>query len=720
MMGHPVRREVVPSLRIPLLVPTTTYLSVDLPTLVARDSSSTSTSTSSSSSSEKATSNLDTTVLPVVLGAGVPIVCAIIAFIILHRRHVKKLLREDANDKHKSLDFGMDDVNPRRTKPDSGGMPQMMEPSHGKGLSLDVYPYLMPPGLHSPRDSIHSISRSIDDDKYRPATFITNDNASIMSYPRSRDDASSVAGSTTRFGASEEPNSGLLRNAQRMSRSSPPLHRRPSEAPTSPPPAHLHQDYPGPIPGMNPYPVQHGDQAHGVAVGSPHADSNIHERAASPSESEPQFNLPEPQFNLPESQFNFGSASELHFETPAHAHGNDSNTFDEDRPNFPLSDSVPSHHELEPAQASAVQLPRISFPASDITSSDYGDDHRKSELMIPEVNIHGAAEAEHHQYQHQQEPNKIPEFPEEPQNLEPAYDAHRDTRRMTLGVRPLPPEDPADNPEQRANRIRSFYKEYFDDSKRETTYYEDYGSEFYEGSYVYDPTNGDYFDAAPPAPFAEPVGRRAMTPPPRAPPRFQGAARHMATNSAGNNGFGGPGPRAFSSASGHPGPRGPRRAKPPAALQALPTPLQVLPTPHMLKDDAILTAAAFAPGKSFRDQQAGRPETPTGGLQPYSPALRAHTPLMSSFDDLAVIPSAHALRKSGTYTSLDFAPPPRFKNSDSGSDAGSIRSNRTGISNTHQNNIRLGNYRVSRLPTDMVGTRDDMMTSLRPDMDLTR
>ncbi|KAJ5556886.1 hypothetical protein N7494_000801 [Penicillium frequentans] len=697
MMGH-IRRDVIPSHRLPLLVPTTTDLGVGFPSLVVRSDS---TSTSTSTSNEKATSNLDTTVLPVVLGAGVPIICAIIAFIILHKRHVKKLMHEDANDKHKSLDFGLDDVNPHRQKKVPNGMPQMMEPSHTKGLSLDVYPYLMPPGLHSPRESIHSISRSIDDDKYRPATLITNDNASVMSFPRNRDDASSVAGST-RFG-SEEPNAGLLRNAQRMSRSSPPLHRRPSHEPTSPTPAHLHQDYPGPASGMAPYPVEHNEPARGVALGSPAGDSNLHERAISPP-------APEPQFNLPESQFNFNSASELHFDTPVHAQGNNSNTSYEDRPNFPLPDSMQAH-QPEPTQAPTMQLPRISLPVSDITTSDYGDDHRKSELMIPEVNIHSAEEAEH-----QQETNKMPELPEEPQTLDPVYDTHRDTRRLTLGVRPLPPEDPADNPEQRANRIRSFYKEYFDDSKRETTYYEDYGPEFYEGGgYVYDPTNGDYFDAAPPAPFAEPIGRRAMTPPPRAPPRFQGAARHMATNSAGNNGFGGPGPRAFSSASGRvPGPKAPRPRMPP------PAPLQVLPTPHMLNDDSILTAAAFAPGKSFRDQQAGRPETPTGGMQPYSPALRAHTPLMSSFDDLAVIPSPHALRKSGTFTSLDFAPPPRFKNQDGGSDAGSIRSNRTGISNTHQNNIRLGNYRVSRLPAGMVGTRDDMMTSLRPTMDLTR
>lgn len=59
----------------------------------------------------------------------------------------------------------------------------------------------------------------------------------------------------------------------------------------------------------------------------------------------------------------------------------------------------------------------------------------------------------------------------------------------------------------------------------------------------------------------------------------------------------------------------------------------------MLKDDSIMMAADFAPGKSFRDQREGRPETPTGGMRPYSPAIRAHTPLASAFDELAVIPS---------------------------------------------------------------------------------
>ncbi|KAJ5281370.1 hypothetical protein N7478_006742 [Penicillium angulare] len=690
VIEFPVEGNAFPSDLFPLPVPTPTEFG--LPSLIARADS-----TSTGSSGEKSTSNLETTVLPVVLGAGVPVLCAIVILIVLHRRHVKKLMREDADDKHRSLDFGLDPVNTTRRK-QHPGMPQMVEPTHTKGLSLDVHPYLVPPGLHGSRDSLHSISRSIDDDKYRPATFIPQDNMSIRSYPRTRDDASSVAGST-RFGQSEEPNSGLLRNASRMSRSSPPRHHSPIEAPE---PTHhplaqqeTHRDYLGPLPGLPSTSFsEHDEQRHDAAMGVA-----AHERAASPQE-------PQHHIEMPEPQFNFSSSPDLHFDSPSHSHSNDAELHDIDHLNFPLPNAVSSHHESEVAQTSTMQLPRISLPASDITSSDYGDDHRKSEFTIPEVNVHNAEEADHHQ-------EKLPELPEEPPALEKPYDSHRDTRRLTLGVRPLPPEDPADNPEQRANRIRSFYKEYFDESKRETTYYEDYGPEFYEGGgggYAYDPATGEYFDAAPPPmPFAEPMGRRAMTPPPRAPPRFQGAARHMATNSAGFSGYGGPGPRAFSSAS-----NGPRRPMPP------PAPLQVLPTPHMLKDDSFLMAAEFAPGKNFRDQQSGRPETPTGGSRPYSPAIRAHTPLMSSFDDLAVIPSAHALRKSGTYTSLDFAPPPRFKNQDSGSDAGSIRSNRTGINNTHMNNIRMGNYRVSRLPGDMVGTKDDMMSSLRPAWDMKR
>ncbi|KAJ5810927.1 hypothetical protein N7447_010443 [Penicillium robsamsonii] len=671
VMRNHLRRDVIPPNRLPFLVPTTSSIATKLPSLVPRAEAST------AITGEKPTSNLTTTVLPVVLGAGLPILCAIIVLIVLHRRHVKKLMREDAMDKHKSLDFGMDTVGPATRRNGPNGMPPMSEPNHTKGLSLDVGPYLMPPNLNGSPESLHSLS--IDDDKYRPAT------ASIRSYPRGhRDDASSFAGS--RFG--DDGSSGLLQNAQRMSRSDPPVYSSPTESHARSP-VNKHNDYLGQVPGVTHPPAA---QRPGMAIGSPNGN-----RIASPE--------PLPHVDS-SSGLNFGLDE---------TYGNTYNNQHEGRLNFPLPEPSQSQ-DLNHGQVPASQLPRISLPASDVTTSDYGDD-RKSQYNLPAVNVHGTEDLQQHNAPSHD--NKHPELPEEPQNLDAAYDSRRDTRRMTLGLRPLPPEDPADNPEQRANRIRSFYKEYFDESKggQEPTYYEDFGPEFYENEgnsagFIYDPTTGEYYDASHgAAPFAEPITRRAMTPPPRAPPRFQGAARHMATNSAGG---GMPGPRAFSSASGRmPGPRGPKKPIPP------PSPLHVLPTPHMLTDDSFMMAMDFAPANGFKDRRAGRPETPTGGVRPYIPGVRAHTPLVSAFEELAVMPSPHALRKSGTFTNLDFVPPPRFKNEGgTGSDAGSIRSARTVVSAHHQNNIRMGNYRVSRLPAEAVGTRDDMMATLRPKWDM--
>ena len=82
--------------------------------------------------------------------------------------------------------------------------------------------------------------------------------------------------------------------------------------------------------------------------------------------------------------------------------------------------------------------------------------------------------------------------------------------------------------------------------------------------------------------------------------------------------------------------------------------------------------------------------------------------------DCILIINSHMLRKSGTFTALDFAPPKKFRDADTMSDAGSIRSNRSGVSAMQLGAIRNGAYRVSRLPQDMVFTRDDLATTLKP------
>ena len=82
--------------------------------------------------------------------------------------------------------------------------------------------------------------------------------------------------------------------------------------------------------------------------------------------------------------------------------------------------------------------------------------------------------------------------------------------------------------------------------------------------------------------------------------------------------------------------------------------------------------------------------------------------------------SRHHLRRSGTFTALDFAPPPRFRDADGGSDAGSIRSGRSGRSNRSTSsrmqvhNIRAGAYRVSRIPKELVGTQNEFAAILKP------
>jgi hypothetical protein len=153
---------------------------------------------------------------------------------------------------------------------------------------------------------------------------------------------------------------------------------------------------------------------------------------------------------------------------------------------------------------------------------------------------------------------------------------------------------------------------------------------------VFDPATGSFVVAQPQMPFAQPVTRRAMTPPPRAPPRFRSGSNprgpHMSNGSMSSSGRFMP-PRNMSSMSGRlPGPRAPL---PP------PAPLSSLPTPSKLKEDSmVFNALDFAPPVSYRERQNGmRPDSPLGAPRPYSPSVRPHTPLVSAYDDLAVMPS---------------------------------------------------------------------------------
>lgn len=55
---------------------------------------------------------------------------------------------------------------------------------------------------------------------------------------------------------------------------------------------------------------------------------------------------------------------------------------------------------------------------------------------------------------------------------------------------------------------------------------------------------------------------------------------------------------------------------------------------------------------------------------------------------------------------------------DSRSDAGSIRSNRSAMSAAQLHSIRAGAYRVSRIPQEIGGTKQELAGTLRPQWDM--
>ncbi|KAF2101088.1 hypothetical protein NA57DRAFT_17562, partial [Rhizodiscina lignyota] len=621
----------------------------------------------------------------------IPVVICIIGCIYLHRRYLQRQKREDNDSRHKSLDFGLEVARKfsKRGKKGQQKIPEMsvtdFEKSvrHGRGLSMDAditSPYILPAALKGSRESIHSLSRSMNDeyDPYRPVTMVSGDNSSIR-HPRGRggDNESTMTDSSR---GTDAFTAGLLKNAKGMSASPPPRgdsmspNRNESmspslsaatfskevEIPSNPPPP--------PEPPANAY-----------------LKNTVYQKEAlSPPTTEPE--------------------RDSYFEKNAQTFLSDDTYVPPPRS---ASSRAPALNQSPPK--SQPSLPQIDVQEHDFSNTDWHQGQDQSRALPPRGQSLQDSQTP------QQEP--VPR----PRNLgvdQPDNSNHR----LSISVRPLPPEDPSEDAEMRANRIRSFYREYFDDSGKhpveempqnpyaQQDYYEDYGQEFLNDGAVFDPETGQFVVAS--KPFSEPVTRRAMTPPPRAPPRFKGGARgHNSGGSLHSTGTFATPPRGHSAMSN----RGfqPKPKRPLAPLQ----PLKSLPTPHLLKDDTnlIFSAADFAPPVSYRDRQAGRrPDSPLGTARPYSPSVKAFTPLTTSLDDLTVMPSPHLLRKSGTFTALDFAPPTKFRDIDSGSDVASMRSGRSGLSQAQVYNIRAGAYRVSRIPKELAGTKDELSTSLKP------
>lgn len=590
---------------------------------------------------------------------------------------------EDA-EKYKSMDFGTD-LRYGGGKKGKKGDPEMtamggLQPGHkGRGLSLDDQPYLFPAARNS-QESLVSITRSVMDADHRyqlhafgkegEASSIRSQSALARRGTESTDGADAhLVGHAQAFGKSAPPRGNSLGPADQgypsiqepekamiaANQYDPP---RPNFqaglAPTGPDsreslieqgafrksnnylgnfinsrePSMIEEEKPAPKPKL-----VHLDSSASTLVGSPGSDTS------------PKISITEPY------------AGQTTPAAPRHSPAEKALPVD---PRENIHSMVGSVHDAN--TNSFMQPNNTNSFMSDGDSSMYGDtsmnvtapSFRDSEASNYTVPTRGQSLAA-----------PLGEIQEQRESMflgEGLNDFNQDNQRLSVLMRPLPHDDPSENPEERANRIRSFYKEYFDESKGgapgqagrpppmpqqppRTDYYEDYDTEYLNNAYtVYDTEQQGFVVGG--APFAQPITRRAMTPPPRAPPRN---FRSRASSQASQSQYGGRGPPRGQSSMSNFRSQGPYSQQGPGSERGRtqkrnlppPTPLMSLKTPHLLKDDsALYTTMDLAPPPSFRDRQAGRrPDSPLGVERPYSPVVRAYTPLQGAYEELSPMPS---------------------------------------------------------------------------------
>ncbi|OLN95392.1 hypothetical protein CCHL11_04753 [Colletotrichum chlorophyti] len=718
--------------------------------------------------------------LPIALGISVPIVGALCLIFYFHRRNMKKQQQEDATDPNRGLDFGLGE-----TSSDKGGKGKRKSMMfREKGMSVDTKrrqlsmdmnlssPYLLPPGVQNSQDSLHSLARNLhtNEDPYRPvAQYANSDVGSIRSF---KPDGSSVYSRS----ASQKRGSSMTARTNMTQNTLPP---RQNSLPR-PPPATAD-------PFATPKSRSGSPNLEIMSPTSPVIVSPTSPVIRSPLVAEPI--IPEIDTVPYPDDRNGGSLPQIPDvpePAPVARKGLPSNprpsagaavpqAREADGSALPAADQT----QLPASSAIGLGLDEVNFPApsqslSPPAGSSLPASPRPQKESAPAA-LPGVVLEETNAYdRYDQNQDHEDEYEERGRSQRRSVNMNnresraldvpgQDNKRLSVGFRPLPPDEvmESEDPEERANRIRSFYKEYFDPDNPNQggppvpplprapprgpapggpQYYEDYDPNYNGG-----PGGDAYFDPETNSfvmPYAQPVSRRAMTPPPngsrfRGPPPPRVMHGSMGGGRMASPGPGGrrPPPRAGSAMSSRLGPSRPgsdmssqytprpgssvsNRMGAPRQKPKGPPPadLTTLPNPSKLKDDsfAIMNPLDFAPPETFADRARGRSQSPAGERRPYAVNVPVHSPLVSSFEEMPAMPSPHMLRKSGTFTALDFAPPRKFKDGDTMSDAGSIRSNRSGISAVQNAAIRSGAGRVSRLPGDQVFTTAALQDQLKP------
>lgn len=581
-------------------------------------------------------------------------VCVLIYF---HRRNVKRQAQEDGDPHHRSLDFGLGDAGSNKSKRKSKlGALGGEKPKRTRGLSMDMNlssPYLLPDHVQGSRESMSSLAKTLqqtEHDPYRPVTTYMSETGSVRSFEKGgRYTPSVITTSTKRMSRQSYAHpmspSGFPQPPRQNSYPKSPL--TPSaassvtvveEMPQPPAPIPEHDTMPTPPPQTELPPVPTIPQIRQPAPVAQRGAPVNHEMT------------PVQEFDLPDFSNNAKreSVDELNLRAAA-----------------PANDGGVGLGLLNGPQQAPQSAPVAEVTISASEDVNAGPAHQSVQAVIEHTEDYA-------DFDYAAVSGAAAEHDEEPRGRARARESglvvpQQDGRRLSVGLRPLPPDEliESEDPETRANRIRSFYKEYFDDSKQDANRATRYGGgadNNYMGDAAYfDPDSNQFI-----MPYAQPVARRAMTPPPSG-SRFPGprgpgprGPGPMGPRGPGPFGPGGPrhhsgsisgmpragtsmsyGPRPGSSASAR-GPRSgsamsgkPRKPMPP------PSPLSTLPTPGKLTDDhfALINAADFAPPESYQDRAAGRSQSPLGERRAYAPKLPASSPLISSFDEMAALPS---------------------------------------------------------------------------------
>lgn len=656
--------------------------------------------------------------------SSIPIVAIIAVLLYLHYRVGRKAKQEDDQNPHKNLDFGLDDApvgkGAKANRMSVLGGREKDHPSRYRQMSMDLNlssPYLLPPALHSSRESMHSLARSLhqgDDDPYRPVAQLTADGASSRS-PSRGPDGGSIYSSESRqqrrsllgpnpFGGPQGPRQSLGPKDA--------AHRKPQPMPpristASPAPSFAKDPFRSPSERSVDTSSYPDEQDFSVVP----TDSQIREPAPAAHLLSDKA-LPQRQDSDPNSQPGGGVVQQNRLNgriqsQQATIHERGPSAIDHEAiraksppqqlATLPVSPPTINSSIVSPQPQHAVQPP-VAAPIQE-EPLEYYDDY----AHMPESNY------DHQEYNGYEDDRGRTQY-RESSYYEPEQHGQtglevpqQDARRLSVGVRPLPSDEVLDteDPETRANRIRSFYKEYFDDSKDPNgqprqfsnqpmpplpqqyqqqqqqpqqqheyypqggnEYYEDYGHDYAAGAEdpYYDPSSNAFV-----MPYAQPVARRAMTPPPsgsrfqgpRAPPRgYHGSMGDMNMGMQGNPGPPRPGssssrqgpprpgtaqssawgrPRAESSLSAY----GRGRNGPPRKQLPPPADLSTLPTPSKLKDDsfALFNALDFAPPETYKDRAAGRSQSPMGERRAYQAPVQGHSPLINAFEEMPSLPS---------------------------------------------------------------------------------